>query len=81
MEELRLASGVSRSKIRRGDRWVDTVEATLVGATSTQQTLPSWKPDTAAQNPTVIIEVCGIKSTRVEALTDPVTRGAVGWLP
>ena len=81
MEELRLTCGVPRPRVRRGDRSVVTVKATLVGVTSTQRTLPSWRPDTAAQNPTVIIEACGIKSTRVEALADPVTRGAVGWLP
>jgi hypothetical protein len=79
MEEPCLACSIPRPKVRRGDRSVDTVKATLVGATSAQQTLLSWKLGMAAQNPTVIIEACGIKSTRVEALTDPVTRGAVGW--
>ena len=79
MEEPCLTCSVSRSKIRRSDMSVDTVKAMLAMATSMQQTLPSLKPDIAAQNPMAIIEACGIKTTRAEARSDPAARGAVGW--
>jgi hypothetical protein len=53
---------------------VDAIKARLIRATSTLQILPSQNPDAAVRNPTVVIEACNAKSTRVEARTDPVVR-------
>jgi len=71
MEESRSIRDISRSKTRGGDMSVDAIKARLIRATSTLQILPSQRPDTTVRNPTVVVDTCITKSTRVEERTDP----------
>jgi len=72
MGEPHLARENSRSKTRRGNMSVDAIKARLIRATSTLQILPSQKLDTMVRDPTMDVEPCNIKLTKVEGKADPV---------